>query len=69
MMYSSAEFERITRDLLDRCKAPVTKALQDAGLQLSDVSEVILVGGSTRMPAVVLRSMSAPRRELRYSAT
>ena len=47
-----AEFERITRDLLDRCKAPVTKALQDAGLQLSDVSEVILVGGSTRMPAV-----------------
>ena len=46
-----AEFERITRDLLDRCKAPVTKALQDAGLQLSDVSEVILVGGSTRMPA------------------
>ena len=47
-----AEFERITRDLLDRCKAPVTKALQDAGLQLSDVSEVILVGGSTRMQAV-----------------
>ena len=47
-----AEFERITRDLLDRCKAPVTKALQDAVLQLSDVSEVILVGGSTRMPAV-----------------
>ena len=47
-----AEFERITRDLLDRCKTPVTKALQDAGLQLSDVSEVILVGGSTRMPAV-----------------
>ena len=47
-----AEFERITRDLLDRCKTPVTKALQDAGLQISDVSEVILVGGSTRMPAV-----------------
>ena len=47
-----AEFERITRDLLDRCKGPVTKALQDAGLQISEVNEVILVGGSSRMPAV-----------------
>ena len=47
-----AEFERITRDLLDRCKAPVTKALRDANLQISDVNEVILVGGSSRMPAV-----------------
>ena len=47
-----AEFERITRDLLDRCKAPVTKALQDANLQISQVNEVILVGGSSRMPAV-----------------
>lgn len=49
---SRAEFEKITRDLLERCKAPVTNALKDAGLQLSDLSEVILVGGSTRMPAV-----------------
>jgi molecular chaperone DnaK len=47
-----AEFERITRDLLDRCKAPVTKALRDANMQISDVDEVILVGGSSRMPAV-----------------
>ena len=47
-----AEFERITRDLLDRCKAPVTKALHDANLQISQVNEVILVGGSSRMPAV-----------------
>ena len=47
-----AEFEKITRDLLDRCKAPVTKALHDANMQLSDLSEVILVGGSSRMPAV-----------------
>ncbi len=47
-----AEFERITRDLLDRCKGPVTKALRDANMQLSDISEVILVGGSSRMPAV-----------------
>ncbi len=47
-----AEFERITRDLLDRCKGPVTAALRDAKLQISEVDEVILVGGSTRMPAV-----------------
>ena len=47
-----AEFERITHDLLERCKAPVTNALRDAGLKLSDLNEVILVGGSTRMPAV-----------------
>ncbi len=47
-----AEFERITKDLLDRCKAPVQQALKDAGLSAGDVNEVILVGGSTRMPAV-----------------
>ena len=47
-----AEFERITRDLLDRCKGPVTQALRDAGMQISEVDEVILVGGSSRMPAV-----------------
>ena len=47
-----AEFEKITRDLLERCKAPVTKALNDAHVSISDVDEVILVGGSTRMPAV-----------------
>ncbi len=47
-----AEFEKITHDLLERCKKPVTQVLHDAGLKLSDVNEVILVGGSTRMPAV-----------------
>ncbi len=54
LMYTltRAEFERITRDLLDRCKGPVTKALRDANLQISQVNEVILVGGSSRMPAV-----------------
>ena len=46
------EFERITHDLLERCKQPVTNALRDANLKLSDLTEVILVGGSTRMPAV-----------------
>ncbi|OFK25283.1 molecular chaperone DnaK [Olsenella sp. HMSC062G07] len=54
LMYSlsRAEFERITRDLLERCKGPVTNALRDASLQLSQINEVILVGGSSRMPAV-----------------
>ena len=47
-----AEFEKITRDLLERCKQPVTNALRDANLKLSDLTEVILVGGSSRMPAV-----------------
>lgn len=47
-----AEFERITQDLLNRCKQPVEQALRDAGLKTGDVNEVILVGGSTRMPAV-----------------
>ena len=46
------EFERITRDLLDRCKVPVEKALKDAGMRAGELDEVILVGGSTRMPAV-----------------
>ena len=47
-----AEFERITKDLLDRCKQPVERALKDADLRTGDIDEVILVGGSTRMPAV-----------------
>ena len=47
-----AEFERATHDLLERCKAPVQQVLRDAGLQISDIDQVILVGGSTRMPAV-----------------
>ena len=47
-----AEFERITADLLDRCKTPVHTAMKDAGLSSGDIDEVVLVGGSTRMPAV-----------------
>ena len=46
------EFERITKDLLDRCRKPVEQALADAGLTSAQIDEVILVGGSTRMPAV-----------------
>ena len=49
---SRAEFEKITNDLLERCKTPVDKAMKDAGLSNGEIDEVILVGGSTRMPAV-----------------
>ena len=49
---SRAEFEKITSDLLERTKKPVKQAMKDAGVSMGDIDEVILVGGSTRMPAV-----------------
>jgi molecular chaperone DnaK len=48
-----AEFQRMTSDLLDRTKAPFKSVIKDAGVKLSDIQHVVLVGGSTRMPAVV----------------
>jgi molecular chaperone DnaK len=50
---SRAEFQRLTADLLDRCKNPFNQAIKDAGVEVSAVDHVVLVGGSTRMPAVV----------------
>ncbi|MBO1306735.1 molecular chaperone DnaK [Enterococcus sp. 669A] len=50
---SRAKFDEITSDLVERTKIPVRQALKDAGLSQSEVDEVILVGGSTRIPAVV----------------
>jgi len=47
-----AKFEDLSRDLLNRCKVPVENALKDAGVSKSDINEVVLVGGSTRIPAV-----------------
>ena len=47
-----AEFEKITSDLLERTKAPFNNVIKDAGIKLSDIDHVVLVGGSTRMPAV-----------------
>ncbi|MGQ9518938.1 MAG: molecular chaperone DnaK [Candidatus Fervidibacter sp.] len=47
-----AKFEELTRDLLERCERPFKQAIQDAGVKLSDIEEVILVGGATRMPMV-----------------
>ena len=49
---SRAKFEELASDLLDRCRIPVEQALKDANLSVSDINEVILVGGSTRIPAV-----------------
>ncbi len=46
------EFQRLTNDLLERTRAPFQSVLSDAGISVSDIDEVILVGGSTRMPAV-----------------
>ena len=47
-----AEFQRMTQDLLDRCKTPFQQAVKDAGMPVSAIDHVVLVGGSTRMPAV-----------------
>ncbi|MHC5540169.1 molecular chaperone DnaK, partial [Singulisphaera rosea] len=52
MSISRSQFERLTDSLFDRCKAPVLKALEDAKLKPSDIDEVVVVGGSTRMPRV-----------------
>ncbi|HEY5336393.1 MAG TPA: molecular chaperone DnaK [Mycobacteriales bacterium] len=49
---SRSEFQRMTQDLLDRTKAPFHAAIKDAGIALGDIDHVVLVGGSTRMPAV-----------------
>jgi len=48
-----AEFQKMTSDLLDRCKTPFQQVIKDAGVKLEDIHHVVLVGGSTRMPAVV----------------
>ena len=48
-----AEFQKMTSDLLDRCKGRSSSVIKDAGVKLGDIQHVVLVGGSTRMPAVV----------------
>jgi molecular chaperone DnaK len=49
---SRAEFQRMTQDLLDRTKSPFKSVIEDAGIKIADIDHVVLVGGSTRMPAV-----------------
>ena len=53
MNLTRAQFEAMTADLLERCKEPCRRALEDSGLSKSDIDRVLLVGGSTRMPQVV----------------
>ena len=48
-----AQFQQLTADLLDRCKKPFQQVLKDSGIAISAIKSVVLVGGSTRMPAVV----------------
>ncbi|MGH3546555.1 MAG: molecular chaperone DnaK, partial [Pseudonocardiaceae bacterium] len=50
--FSRAEFQKITTDLLDRCRAPFRNVIKDAGISVGQMDHVVLVGGSTRMPAV-----------------
>ena len=52
MTLTRSQFEQMCSDLLDRCRVPVEQSLKDAGLSNSDIDEVVLVGGSTRIPAV-----------------
>jgi molecular chaperone DnaK len=49
---SRAEFQKVTQDLLDRCRAPFNNVIKDAGISIGAIDHVVLVGGSTRMPAV-----------------
>jgi molecular chaperone DnaK len=53
MDITRARFQELTRDLMERTRQPMERALTDAGLKPSDIDEIVLVGGSTRMPAVV----------------
>jgi len=52
MTLTRSEFQKLTADLLERCRKPMEQAMKDAGVTASDIDHVILVGGSTRMPAV-----------------
>ncbi|WP_436771848.1 molecular chaperone DnaK [Yinghuangia sp. YIM S09857] len=58
-----AQFQQLTQDLLDRVKVPFHNVIKDAGIQLSEIHHVVLVGGSTRMPAVaeVVRELTGGR--------
>src|SRR5213075_2462079 len=57
---SRPEFERMTADLVDRCRSPFEMAIKDAGIELSKIDQIILVGGSTRMPMIqeLVRSLT-----------
>ena len=64
-----AQFQQLTADLLDRCKTPFHNVIKDAGIKLSEIDHVILVGGSTRMPAVteLVKELTGGRTPTRAS--
>merc|ERR1719248_478381 len=64
-----AKFEELCSDLLDRCRIPVENALRDAKLELSEIDEIILVGGSTRIPAVQALVKSLTGKEPNVTVT
>lgn len=53
MTVTRAKFEELTRDLLERCEAPFKRAMDDAKISASDINEVVMVGGATRMPMIL----------------
>jgi molecular chaperone DnaK len=53
MKLTRSEFQKITEDLLERVKGPFHQAVKDAGIKIADIDHLVLVGGSTRMPAVL----------------
>ena len=57
-----AKFQEMTADLIERCRVPFEQALKDAGVSKGELHHVILVGGSTRMPAVATSSSASPAR-------
>ena len=64
-----AQFEQMTADLLERTKAPFNQVIADAGIKLADIDHVVLVGGSTRMPAVtaLVKELTGRRSPTRAS--
>ena len=62
-----AKFEELTRPLLERCKIPMEKAMHDAGLTYNDINEVLMIGGSIRMPAVQQMVKSITGKNLNLS--
>ena len=67
MTLTRAKFQELTADLLDRCRKPFEQAITDAGLSKGDIDHVILVGGSTRMPAVAELVQSMTGKEANKS--
>ena len=64
MNLTRAEFNEITKDLVERTAIPVNQALSDAGISAAELGMVLLVGGSTRVPAVVERSEELQEKSL-----